>query len=177
MTPTTRSRRATYAVCVVLVMAIILFILMDAPKMSKDPQIRSLQKEAIELRIFERAREVRYDGKALFEWYWTYDGEKKFTENNVTFRGTNGYHEIEYQNLTIKWRDWTYMKVFFNGSKVYEAKIKYNYILGGGSKNLDEITAFITGPWIDVFDEMYIQAIKGPPSREAEELKENWGIG
>lgn len=152
-----------------IIVATVYWIIPKGPKFSKDRRIRDRQEHAVELRIFEKAKFLRYNAKELFGWnYW----EEIGTANNVTFRGWRGVYSIEYEKLRVHWKDNDYVRLYFNGTRFYEAGIKSTW---WDDQVLSSITAFIPGDWIGVFNEMYRQAMKGIPE-ESDELKEDWGI-
>ena len=151
-----------------IVVAMIYWVIPKGPKFSKDPRIRERQKEAVELQFFEKVSFLRFNPKELFGWdWWSESG----IENNVTFKGSHGSYEIEYEALRIFWDDYSYLKINYNGTRVYEAGIKSPW----GVQRVSSIKAYIPGDWIDVFNEMITQARKGIPE-ELNALVENWGI-
>jgi hypothetical protein len=172
-----KRRRVTNAIVIVALALIFsaLVITSASPKLSQDDRIRLLQIEAIDLEIFERTLEIRENAKDIFGW--TFGGSEDKIANNVTFGGYDGIYEIAYQDLVIDWADNHEMTISVNGTRVYRADLGYAFLFPG--LRVKEITSFVKGPWLDVFDEMHTQAMKAraPPENEADELKENWGIG
>jgi len=130
--------------------------------LSFDQRIRKLQTEAINERIYERIRQIRFNAQELFGF--TRYSFKQYEENNVTFWGNDGRYKIQYKNLLISWEDWGLARIKFNETLVYEAQ---------GRRH---ITAYRKGSWLEEFNEMFKQATKGIPINEEAKLKRRWGI-
>lgn len=157
-----KSQTILFFISLFAVSTILIYYSFGFNHLSSDKRIRKLQTEAINERLYERIRQIRFNAKELFGF--TRYSFKQYEENNVTFWGNEGKYNIEYKNLLIFWKDNGIAKIEFNKTLVYEAKGK------------NHITAYHKGSWLEEFNEMYKQATKGIPIDEEAKLKRRWGI-
>ncbi|MHA2052708.1 MAG: hypothetical protein ACXACY_22885 [Candidatus Hodarchaeales archaeon] len=146
-------------------------VMIEKPVISDNSDIAELQNEALDLQIYEKVSYLRWNAKELFGF--SRYSSKKFIENEVTFYGYERGYIIEYGDLIVEWDEYDYIRISYEGSKVCFIRFELEF---WGGYHVVEVQAYHRGEWTNVFNEMFLQAIKGIPVEEEDLLLKNWGI-